>query len=234
MVISRSQCSVTTSIVATPRLESPRIRRSTRSMMAIGSVCAAAGAAAARPPAIASIRIRAHHRNMSVLLTGVDPGAASFRPGRGWLRRPVADEPRCPHVRTAFALTTSWTFPVRSCSPVWFRLARQSSPSAPLGAQPILQESAPRSPRRSTATPRPPIVAFGSAWRPTNPTGVRAVPRRLLARPSSPSAPLGAQPTLQESAPFYGADSWRLMRVAARAPTGGTSPPRPGHGAPPV
>ena len=31
--------------------------------------------------------------------------------------------------------------------------------------------------------PRPPIVACGSAWRPTNPPGVRAVPRRrLLAR----------------------------------------------------
>ena len=28
-----------------------------------------------------------------------------------------------------------------------------------------------------------------------------------LARQSSPPAPLGAQPTLQESAPFYGADS---------------------------
>ena len=30
---------------------------------------------------------------------------------------------------------------------------------------------------------------------------------RELARPSSPSAPPGAQPTLQESAPFHGADS---------------------------
>ena len=30
------------------------------------------------------------------------------------------------------------------------------------------------------------------------------------ARQSSPAAPLGAQPTLQEFAPFHGADSWRI------------------------
>ena len=33
-------------------------------------------------------------------------------------------------------------------------------------------------------------------------------PLATLARRASPPAPLAAQPTLQESAPFYGADSW--------------------------
>ena len=37
--------------------------------------------------------------------------------------------------------------------------------------------------------------------------GRNAAPGRL-ARPSSPAAPVGAQPSLQESAPFYGADSY--------------------------
>ena len=123
-------------------------------------------------------------------------------------------------------------------------LARRASPAAPLTAQPTLQESAPfhgadswpgerrlrlrsppnqpsRSPRRSTAqTPGPESVACGSAHRPTNPPGVRAVPRRrLLARRASPAAPLTAQPTLQESAPFHGADSWPgERRLRLRSP----------------
>ena len=49
------------------------------------------------------------------------------------------------------------------------------------------------------ARQRPPADA---APRPTR------LRRQILARQSSPSAPLGAQPTVQESAPFHGADSW--------------------------
>ena len=62
-------------------------------------------------------------------------------------------------------------------------LARQAAPSAPLGAQPPLQESA---------------QFYGDS---------SPAKRRL-------SAPLGAQPTRQESAPFYGADSYaRIPRI---------------------
>ena len=39
MLILRLQCSVTTSIVADPRLESPRRMRSTLSMMSCGNSC---------------------------------------------------------------------------------------------------------------------------------------------------------------------------------------------------
>ena len=57
--------------------------------------------------------------------------------------------------------------------------------------------------------PSPPMVALGFAWRPTNPPGVRAVLRpRPLARQWSPSASLGARPTLQESSAFHGPDFW--------------------------
>ena len=50
----------------------------------------------------------------------------------------------------------------------------------------------PTIPEGSALTPDAPIVAFGFAWRP---------------------------PTLQESAPFYGADSWRLSRGPAEERT---------------
>ena len=39
------------------------------------------------------------------------------------------------------------------------------------------------------------------------PRGGARLVDRVLARQSSPSAPLGAQATLQEAAPFHGADS---------------------------
>ena len=54
------------------------------------------------------------------------------------------------------------------------------------------------------------------------PSGAPAAAPPSLARPSSPPAPLGAQPTLQESAPFCGADSypsWSFWSVAAAPPT---------------
>ena len=61
IVIWRSQCSVTTSMVATPWLESPRSSRSTRSMMASASTWAAAGAADASA-AVAAARKRTGRR----------------------------------------------------------------------------------------------------------------------------------------------------------------------------
>ncbi len=62
-------------------------------------------------------------------------------------------------------------------------LARPSSPLAPLGAQPILQESAPF--HAADSCPRP-SSPDGSAGRPTNPPGARAVPRaELLVRPGA-------------------------------------------------
>ncbi len=50
-----------------------------------------------------------------------------------------------------------------------------------------------------------------------------AAPVRHLARRASPAAPPAAQPTLQESAPFCGADSWpgerRLLRPPPNQPS---------------
>ena len=70
-----------------------------------------------------------------------------------------------------------------------------------------------RTNRSTSQTPGPESVARDVPRLTTAPSVRTALRRRPLARPSSPSAPPGAQPTLQESAPFHGATPYPPNRV---------------------